>query len=980
MPKARPTPLESLARAWRAAVRRPRRRLVTALFAFAVVVGLLVAREGTARSRGGPAMAVGVLAVAVLLHRRHERALFRDPALTVALLAGRVDPPRAQRALRALSLVDRKGKPKDPDTSAALARLHVARAVDALPAARIRGGAAQLGSRFALLALSVAAATLGLTMAAGFRLVEGADVLLARGGVAPLPLQWLQGLEVRARPPEYLHSEEASLAPFNEAALPRGTLLTVKGTPLRPGRRLALTDGTTEIPFVEDGTGQVVARWPLGGSVALRVVARFGHVLVQEPSVTTITSIADEVPVVHLEEAPKQVLLASEEAADLPLRYDATDDHGLREVHLVLRSGVREERRVLSRLDGETRTDRGGYVLRARDAFVRKSHVPIEVRVEAKDNDPITGPKWGASAAITLVPPDVGEPEARRYDALVRVRDAFVDSLAWSLTHDVPKAVADRAAYVAAEQKGELACGELLEAALAAGYAGLRVPGRIQAILQGRARKIHEAMEAEARGPTAATHVALVKATERMVLVVDGVLRSVGTKDSKEAARQLADVADDLALGAAQGARAIPATGGASVTASSSAPNADRGVARMDAATTVLQGGSRSLLRLGALGRDLGEIIVADLGRVNRGRKDGDLSHAELAARDLAARLHVADPSFGSRGRSSRGGGEAGGGRGASGDEEGGEGDAEQAFDEASSELEKLSSDHALGIGKVEEALSGAGSDEDLKQLSADAKKHAQSARDAVQGLPTYGAGEGSWTSKGSAAREHGEAFARALEQGRPADAVTSGRHALNALEEARRLAGRERWMAFGGAESEAEKRLRDATQKLEPEVRWAEQSLEALRKKAAERAAGELGQRGDEEESMADRARELTGRGRDQGSMPAPALESLEGAEKSAREAARALKRGEADRALEQQRDAQRLLEMAREALGSSQEGERGGDDGSHVDNGRTDIPKADDHKGPEDFRRRVVKGLGQASGGRLKDAVRRYAEGLLR
>ena len=43
-------------------------------------------------------------------------------------------------------------------------------------------------------------------------------------------------------------------------------------------------------------------------------------------------------------------------------------------------------------------------------------------------------------------------------------------------------------------------------------------------------------------------------------------------------------------------------------------------------------------------------------------------------------------------------------------------------------------------------------------------------------------------------------------------------------------------------------------------------------------------------------------------------------------------------------------------------------------------DIPKADAHKGPEEFRKRVIKGLGQPSGGRLKDAVKRYAEGLLR
>ena len=49
-------------------------------------------------------------------------------------------------------------------------------------------------------------------------------------------------------------------------------------------------------------------------------------------------------------------------------------------------------------------------------------------------------------------------------------------------------------------------------------------------------------------------------------------------------------------------------------------------------------------------------------------------------------------------------------------------------------------------------------------------------------------------------------------------------------------------------------------------------------------------------------------------------------------------------------------------------------------ISNDHADIPKADAHKGPEEFRRRVIKGLGQPSSGRHKEAIRRYAEGLLR
>src|SRR6185436_11166364 len=125
----------------------------------------------------------------------------------------------------------------------------------------------------------------------------------------------------------------------------------------------------------------------------------------------------------------------------------------------------------------------------------------------------------------------------------------------------------------------------------------------------------------------------------------------------RNAARQLAEVADDLALGAVQMQRMA---------------DNERGIARSDAAVMVLDGGGKSMVRMGALGRDLGEIVDMDLLRVARARTGDDFFHAELAARDLAARLREPDPSFSSSGRAGRpghAGGESGGGRGMPGEE-----------------------------------------------------------------------------------------------------------------------------------------------------------------------------------------------------------------------------------------------------------------------------------------------------------------------
>jgi hypothetical protein len=621
---------------------------------------------------------------------------------------------------------------------------------------------------------------------------------------------------------------------------------------------------------------------------------------------------------------------------------------------------------VLARLDGETKNDRGGYNLRASDPFIKKSHAPIEIRVEAKDNDPITGPKWGASDAITVVPPDVGEPESRRLAALVKVRDALVDALAWRLSTPLPAEPKDRKVMLEQDVKLADEGTELLESALATSYAGIRVPSRLGAMLRGRMRKVKDAAQNQLRSPSTTARANVTKANERIVLVIDAAIQGLGLRDTRDVARELAEVAEDLAAAAALAHKPAEKV---------------RGEQRMDAAVVVLDGGGKAMRRLGALGRDIGEIVEMDLLRVARARSAADLTHAALAAQDLAARLRQPDPSFGARGgRPSHAGGESGGGRGAAGEEGDGEtSDVEQAFNEAAKDLDRLAAEHAGHVGKVEQALAAGSTKEDLDALSEEAKKHAQKVRDAVRPLPNVGGGSDSWTSKGAAAREHAEQMARAMEQGNAADAVQSGRSALGALDEAKRAAARERFGRF--SDPNAERTVDEARRQMEAEVKWAEDKLEELRRRAAQRAAPELREHGDTEAKLGERARELAKKGRDQEALPAPALDALHDAEQAAQEAARALREGDADKGLKKQREAQQKLEMARDALGDGEsERDASNGDGDRMARDHTDIPKADAHKGPEEFRKRVIKGLGQPSGGKYKDAVKRYAEGLLR
>jgi hypothetical protein len=970
-------PLAQLAEAWRSATGSSRRQLAAAGVAAVVVAALLLARHGTMQARLEAAGAIGGALVVAIGWFVVEARRLRRPDGIVRSLVRDVDRFAAEKVIRALSLLGPDGQARADGTSAELSQLHLTRAIAKLPSRRIVERAERIARRVATGALVVGICALAYAIANTWSVLEGGDVLVASHGQAPVTMRWLDEIEIVARPPEYLHQSEVHEVAMLPLLLPYGTLVTVRAVPTHPGRRLLLTDGTTEVPFVDDGAGAQVARWPLTATTRIGAVARFGDVTIRDPDQISIGSIPDTAPEVTLEGAPRQLSLV-DQTEDVPIKYEAIDDHGLREVHLVLRSGTREERRVLSRLDGETRTDKGGLSLKLRDPFLKKSHAPVLVTVEAKDNDPLTGPKWGASEAITIVPPDVGEPEARRLDGLRKLRDALVDTLAWRLTNLVPTASSAASAasgtktFVDDERARGKADDKALDDTLAQSYAGVKVPDRLRALLRAQQQKTRAAMDAEARAPSAATHTKVVAATERYVLVVDAVIRGSGFKDARDAAKQLADVADDLAFGAQQSRD--PEHGDARA----------RGGQRMDAATFVLAGGSRSMMHLGSLGRDIGEIIEADLLRVKRARDGDDATHAELAARDLAARLREPDPSFGSKGSVGRGGGESGGGRGSPGDDPGGDSgdEVDRAQQEAEQDLERLAQEHAGEIAKMEQALNEAASDDDLKAMREEARKHADAVREAVKDLPTVGQGSDSWTSKGAAARELGEQMAKSLEELRPADATQSGRSAMGALDEGKKMLQKQAWLE--DPTGEEARRVDGARRKLDAEQKWAEEQLAQMRRKAAERARKDLQQGGQEEDKLAERARELGERSRDKGSLPQQAVESLQDAEHAAHQAAQALQQGDADRGLDRQREAQRALEAARQQLQgdenesstpSQQEGEKG--------NSRNDlvaIPGAKEHKGPEEFRRRVVQGLGQPGGGSIKDAVRRYAEGLLR
>jgi hypothetical protein len=963
MPEPDPNPLAALQRlgkVWRDRVDGPARKAAIAIAVCSLFALAHLARVGTVSARVTAAIVMVGLSGALLVRWLTTRRGWRDPRWVVAQTVVSTNPDLGHKTLRAMRLVDRTAS--DPNAgSEQLARAHLERTLSRTRPDDVDNAASGVARWLSRVALVAGGLALVAIVVGPFRVIEGLDVLVARHGVAPVAFQWLDETGLIAHPPDYLHQRDVAPEDLTHAALPYGSLLTIRGVPLHPGRRLVLVDGGTEVPFVDDATGGVVARWPLTNSAKLRVAARFGTVLIPEPYAFDVTSIPDDAPVVTIEGAPKTVKLL--DTPEIEISYDATDDHGLREVHLVLRSAGREERRVLARLDGETTHNRGGHRLRASDTFLKRSYAPIEITVEARDNDPLRGPKWGKSAAITVIPPIVGEPEALRYEALARARDAFVDLLAFRIENDVSGDAGQLRAHALREtEETDRAVGEL-ERSLMGSYGGLSIPRRVRTLAGGQVRKLRELVARETQRTTKDTHAANRKVTEDSSLALDGVLRRLDAADSVTIARRLADVADEAAEGAAEARR--PA-------------GKEHGLGRLELSCSILDGGGNSLTRLGSLGNDLGEIVGNDLKRARRARGADDFLHTELALRDLAARLRHPSPSFSGGGRP--GGVESGGRPGP--DDDPSDGDKQIAREQ--SEIEELARDHAAGVSGVEQALNNAESGEELDKLREEAKQHAQAVRNSVGQLPRSGGEPGTADSAAAAAREHAEAMADELERGSIADAVKSGHNSESALDQAQRSPA-DRFSFRKDVRDDA----KGASGKLDPEVRWAERALERLREAASARAGEDLRKTSPQEGKMADRARSIANEGSSgSGALPGEALDLLQGAEEAMRDGARALGTAEGDRALQRMKDAQRLLEMARSG-GESEEGEDGerGDQGNHGDReGNSDfarhapIPKAEDYKGPEAFRRRVLEGLGSAADPRLKDAVKRYAEGLLR
>ncbi|HEY6727523.1 MAG TPA: DUF4175 domain-containing protein [Polyangiaceae bacterium] len=919
--------------------------LVTGTCAILAVVAH-AARSGTGSARGLAALGlVGALSVTVALMVRGARH-WRDERQVLRKILRAIDKDLGARAERAYDVV----RQTHEDTalgSPELARHHYHKLLRQASLDAVHHAASKRATRWRWLALTAFGTFLALIVPDPMRFVEGFDVLVAHRGRAPVELTFVDLKRVTVKPPSYLREPVRSAMLGVSGRFATGSTVVLQGRPRYEGRALVLTDGVTEVPFVSDGHAGIVANWTLKSSTTLWVASRYGEVTIPEPERLPLEAIADQTPKVWVEGAPKSVRLKDIETLDI--RYRAEDDHGIRQVDLVISSGKRDSRRVLLKLDAEDREASGGYSLEASDDTLKRMFLPVHISVEAKDDDPITGPKWGQSAAIVVLPPVVGEPEAERFTALEAARNQLVDVLAL-YSEPAAEAASERQEQLKRRRTAQQKASDAFKASLDRTYAGLEVPAGMKNFVLGQLKVLK-------RPPRPG--VSAERQLQDAVLAIDVALSRLATREARSVAILLADVVEDAAEGAKQ-AREIGAQ--------------DKGLRRLEHSGRLALEGAAQLAKLGVLGADLGSVAQGDLGRVDRAKRQQAFMEAERAARHLADRLRRPNPSFGASGQ---GGVESGspGQRPPQGEPS----ESDQQFDQLAQELEQLAQEHARGLSEVEEALEQAEKAIDDSALRAEAQERANAIRRSVANLPEVGADPGSSRAAAALAREHARAMASNLERLELDKAVESGEQAMQALREAEAKSNQGSLADWLDPQE-----LKQARARLEQDLEWAKAELQK-QKAATERAAREgLDKASQRERELAERAGNLSGRGKnDQTPLPEDVLRRLDRAEELMREAARELREGSAEKGLSLQQDAQRLLEQARTGKtsdkGESRRSEASDDGGNDLRTGG-EVPDPNAANEAADFRDRVLRGLGREREGRLAPAVKRYAEELLR
>jgi hypothetical protein len=294
-------------------------------------------------------------------------------------------------------------------------------------------------------------------------------------------------------------------------------------------------------------------------------------------------------------------------------------------------------------------------------------------------------------------------------------------------------------------------------------------------------------------------------------------------------------------------------------------------------------------------------------------------------------------------------------------------------------ELLQLRQEHRSGLELLERTVDASKPDASHGAAESQGSEAAARLRRIAESLPYMGAEPDSALSSQVVAREQALGAADSIKRGKSNDALERMRAARDAISEALLRAKREDRGAIVD-----KKTLQALDEELIRQSRHLEQVIEQEQRETGQRAANQLPDHVGTERQLAKRARALAHRERrDDAVIPEGLRKDLERAAGFMDLASDALENKDGTHALEQERRAQELLDHidARRANSTAERQREGGPPKSSPTNSQGTVASTGDPEAAARFRSRVQKGLTtQTPAGELGQAIRRYAEGLLR
>ncbi len=839
-----------------------------------------------------------------------------------------VDTALSARIRRAARLVEDLAKAPSGE-SVELSRLHLDEVLAGVSLVDIEHSARRRGRKLRWFALGLLALVVLLTFGRVLSIVEGLDVLVARRGVAPFAISYIEESDIEAELPLHVAGANRKVPVYYEQiVLPAGAEITWRMIPRVSERTFVVTDGLRDVPFVSDGHGAWVAKIRVDDPSELRVAATFGDVKVLHTERLRVSTIPDRAPTVTLVDGPREVKIS--ELDRLPIEFVAQDDYGLSVVELVIQSGEHEERQELVRLDGNRRVYRGATAVTRKTSLVEGAYQPVIVTVQARDGDLVTGPRWGKSEAIVLLPEPIGEDLAERHLALRAFRRALVEYRV-----DFERANGGPSAARTGRARGGTGPAGAFAGGTPTAFANFGDPSawiaRVSSSPGRKSRRSSSTGDATGGSPLGDGR-ALVRtfAGGRQALVERPGRRG------RRAGRASSCIADERGRANSREIAGRPRGSETGCTAPGrgwdewtrfGAGSSGRFGARAPFARdfgTFARGGSAPAPSRAPSAR---HSVLRGQRRGRRVRRAFWVRRVRSAALSCALRVRPTERTGLLPRRAAR----------------------------PRAERARTTARRRCPCGEAD-----ARKDEGLWRL-------AKELRDTLEALPNFGRVPGSALAEASQARSQGEAMADALDAGQLDRSLESGRAALEALERAQRSND-----AQGGyLPREDLERARDALERARAAAAQAKRQKPQL----------SLGERAERQRELGRAAQELA----DEAAQgPAPLPEGVRGALRRAGElmqkAGEALERGDAARGRELSTEAQeellRALPERRQDDAQPAEGESEAGDPSHVREGHADVPGQSEDRSRA-FRERVEAGLGRESG-RFGPAVRRYAETL--